>query len=188
MSLLQNLTNALKNQSSETTLLDFFIYDNPNWNGDTYLEIMSYSHAKLESKHNYIQWLFPTSKESQYTKSPVVTTKNITEYQKSIKWQERYLQGFFRMMKFYGFSCSIFGEDCYVYRDETFSKRSKVWLTKNNHNYKRLTRIMDSLIIFQKKELAYALYQTLLCVGRQYPSRISEETLMIWKELFGETM
>lgn len=66
-----------------------------------------------------------------------------------------------------------------IVRSKNFKKRSKWWITKNNHNYRRITRILKSLRLAGLDEYADALCEELSQIYIVY-SVISDETLGYW--------
>lgn len=98
----------------------------------------------LEQKHDYIQWLFPTDQLSHFNlKAPVISTKSADDLvqKHGDKLKEKILESFFRMAKFYGFHVfyNIDGSITIKPNDVI----GKGWLNKGNHNFLRLTRIMQ---------------------------------------------
>lgn len=83
---------------------------------------------------------------------------------------------FIRMLGFYGFS----------YDNETikeaanFSERSLIWLTLNNHNMKRISRILRSLTILGLEDESAAFYTALLAIAEKNPKIISKRVLTYW--------
>lgn len=160
----------------------FYIEGCPNAAGYTLEDILSQSDSWLEQRHDYIQWLFPTDQTSQYNpKAPVISQKSadklIQKYEDILK--ERVIKSFFRMAKFYGFRVFyIVGNSVVVEPNDILEKG---WLSKGNHNFLRLTRIMESLQLFGLNNYYKALKECLLDIAAKYPDIIGEKTKMYWE-------
>lgn len=87
----------------------------------SFSELLRKDDVWLEKSHDYIQWLFPTDTQSQYNiNSPVVNKEiikliNKTNIKNALK------------------------------RFIVFLKNTKQWRNPNNHNDKRITRILRTL-------------------------------------------
>lgn len=57
----------------------------------------------------------------------------------------------------------------------------KGWLSKGNHNFLQLTRIMDSLQLFGLDNHYKALKGCLLVIAAKYPEIIGEKTRTYWE-------
>lgn len=160
----------------------FYIEGCPNAVGYTLEYILNQSDSWLEQKHDYIQWLFPTDQPSQFNlKAPVVSQKSadklIQKYGDELK--DKIIQSFFRMARFYGFRVFyIVGDSVVVEPNDMVEKR---WLTKGNHNFLRLTRIMQSLQLFGLQNHYKALKDCLLSFAAEYPDVIGEKTKKYWE-------
>ena len=101
----------------------------------------------LAVKHNYIQWLFPLSKASGAVPgSPIMGKREAEMFRTDPELKRKLMIAFIRMLKFYGF---VLGLDIEkhptIEKAEDFDERKVDWLTPQNHNYKRISRILESL-------------------------------------------
>lgn len=160
----------------------FYMDDCPNTAGYTLEYILNQSDSWLEQKHDYIQWLFPTEQQSRFNpKAPVISQKSadklIQKYGDSIKG--KIIKSFFRMAKFYGFRVFyVVGSSVVVEPNDILEKG---WLTKRNHNFPRLTRIMESLRLFGLHNHYKALKECLLGIAEKYPDVVGEKTKKYWE-------
>ena len=69
-----------------------------------------------------------------------------------------------------------------ITRSEDYESRREVWLTKYNHNYLRLTRILKCLMIFDLEEFAEALYECLQEIYDEEGDKIGAETFQYWTD------
>ena len=111
-------------------LAAFYLDEEPNSEGTTLAEMMAYDDFMMERKHNYIQWMFPSSEPSAFHRSPEVTEFDI----KSIRCRgQPALKA--SLDKFQG-----------------FLMRNPYWCTIGNHNLMRITRVIRSLDYLVWKE------------------------------------
>jgi hypothetical protein len=85
------------------------------------------------------------------------------------------------MLRFYGFST----DGGKVVRSDDFARKCQNWLTPNNHNFLRITRIIKCLMLFGYSKRARAFYDALLRVYHEHPSLIGEQTLGYWNRACG---
>lgn len=142
-------------------------------------DFLNYDDNKLEHNHHYIQHAFPLKEKSKYNiTAPTLTDDEIhwirSEYGNDTRYNLKKM--FIRMLAFYGFS----------YDNETikeaanFPKRSRIWLTPNNHNMKRISRILRSLAILGLEDESTAFYTALLAIAEKNPKIISKSVLAYW--------
>lgn len=145
---------------------------------------IDFSYDQLENSHSYIQYAFPTKEPSIYnSNAPVLTDKEIEWIRSDAGTQARSnLESMFlRMVNFYGFTYFLSPESISLQRSDFFEERSKVWLTPGNHNYKRLTRILKSLMLCGLEDDARELYKELENVYADYKDIIGTESFEYWK-------
>lgn len=130
----------------------------------------------LETCHDYIQWMFPLNEESKHnSKAPVLTEEEITMIRSNERIQKNMLQSLDVMLRFYGLE----RDGKKIQRENNFEKRRRWWITKNNHNYLRITRILKSLKLCGLEDYAWAFYEELGQIYLEYPV-ISNETFSYW--------
>lgn len=142
----------------------------------------------LELSHKYIQWLFPSTSSSKYNShAPILTEEDIRVLRNSMIAKQNMIRSLVLMLKFYGLEvldytgCILGIRPITDDSPNSFKKRSKFWLRKNNHNYLRITRTLKSLCLFDLENYAQAL---LTCMTKIYENTnvISENNLAYWKE------
>lgn len=156
-------------------LLKNFLLDIvPNYNNMYIHDIWNYDLEELENKHNYIQWIFPNTEKSRFNifcprvKDETIT--NNTEIKKNIE------KSFLMMLNFYGLSY----KDNFIIKGKNYKERSKKWITKNNHNYLRITRILLCLNLFNLNKQANDFFAILMKIYEENQDIISEETFSYW--------
>ena len=123
----------------------------------TVKKILQMSDEELESNHNYIQWAFPTNEYSMFNVlATPLTDKERKRIMASRRAMKNYKALFARMMAFY---------NLHITEDEhkvLIPVKELHWLTPNNHNYLRITRILKSLMLLGETDLANSLYAALV--------------------------
>jgi hypothetical protein len=126
--------------SKDSHLIQFYRGAAPG--GRAIEEIWSYDHRRLEMVHDYIQWLFPIPEPSRFNpNAPVLTAADAAALRADPTLRTHLLRSLSVMLDFYGL---IEGRGA-IRRGSAFAVRSQDWLTPLNHNYLRLTRILQCL-------------------------------------------
>jgi len=151
--------------------LGFRMEDFFQWNDET-----------LEAKHDYIQWVFPNQKRSAYNQTaPALDPKTAEELRSSKAAMQQIDNAFQRMLTFYGFALQKNGT---VVRAANFAEKSG-WITVNNHNYLRITRIMIFLREVGLDDRAKEFFCALNAIYDDNPAPIGPHTFRIWSEAAG---
>ena len=110
------------------------------------------------------------------TSAPVVNLSNLNVYRKEII-QSNMKKSFSRMMQFYGLEIN---NEC-IEKSKDFISKSRNWLSFNNHNYKRMSRILKSLRIFGLNKEADMFFSFLKQLQKEQPLLIGI-SYFYWKE------
>ncbi len=144
---------------SRGRLVSFYLDESRDDEERTIDDIQSWDHNKLEDVHDYIQWLFPLRKRSNFNPdAPVLDDEQIADFRNSEELQSRLLKSFKLMLDFYGLRCDDANGLVKISKSEDFAIRSRNWLTHGNHNYLRITRILTSLRLLGLKKYAQAFF------------------------------
>lgn len=129
--------------TSEQEKLYFFLRGEGKDNhGRTIEDVLSFSDFKLETTHNYIQWLFPIDTESNYAQS-VPLTKEMTRIFKNDETVVKNVhRAYEKMLCFYGYALNE--EGMLEKRMPEFKMMAK-WLNPGNHNFLRFSRMLRSM-------------------------------------------
>lgn len=162
--------------NTQETLKDFLTGKGVNHKGLSIQDILDFDNDRLESEHDYIQWLFPTIERSKsHPLSPVV--KDIgyffSDYSEGLYIHGYMNKSFNKMLIFYGFS--VIGND--IVFNENLNHN---WITKHNHNYLRITRILKSLRLFGLDNEAVRFYRALTSLEPKYKEIIGEKSYKYW--------
>lgn len=165
----------------------FYRGERPDGAGRAILDVLSWDDRALEGVHDYIQWLFPNSAPSPVNPSaPLVTPQTIADFAADEGLRQRLLRSFDRMLLFYGLE-RVETEGCTEVRPgANFEARKANWLTPDNHNHLRITRILTALQLLGLPRQSLALGE---CLRRIYdsegPACITEKTVDFWMKASG---
>jgi hypothetical protein len=167
-------------------ILDFY-RGSPDSRGRTHAEILAWDHDRLEKVHDYIQWLFPTARRSDYNPfAPVLTEATIAAFRSDAELRAKLRASFERMLGFYGFERIELRGQPVVRRGANWPERSREWLGPGDHNHLRITRILDSLTTLGLAEEARAFYRELDLLQEDAAGRdIDRETFDYWQNAVG---
>lgn len=166
----------------DTPLLKFYGGTGTDNHGRTLEEMWVWSDEKLESCHNYIQWMFPSDESSSFNAdAPVLMDTEIEMFLNNEHLQARLRTSFETILAFYGFELTNNDGKLSVEKTHRFSIKAKNWLTFRNHNHLRITRILKCLCLTGLKRYAEAFISELEVLFKQHSENIGEETLRYWR-------
>jgi Opioid growth factor receptor (OGFr) conserved region len=165
-------------------LIAFYSGDGTDNRGRTLAEIWAWDDEQLEYVHDYIQWLFPLAEASMFNFSaPILTADDIKQFRGKPDLRCNLRKSFQRMLSFYGFVLDETGAGAVISPGPQFSRHAMNWLTPNNHNFLRLTRIMKSTTLLGMPSSAQAL---LACLEDLHASEagttIGPRTMQYWRQ------
>jgi len=151
--------------------INFFQNEINNIDGLKYNDILNYDNKRLEDRHNYIQYLFPLPVKSKYNPdTPVIDQIFINEAIINMKIRKNIIKSFLKMLNFYGYNYTVKPFNI-IDKGEP-----KQWLSRGNHNYLRITRILKFLMLVGMELLAYKFVEQ-LCKLRD---KIDEDSFNFW--------
>lgn len=164
------------------SVIDFYL-NVPTPDGFSLENVWNFSTKELENRHNYIQYLFPTYEKGVNPRAPILTKQEVLTIKNSPELKVRILNSFMIMLNFYGLEYDSKAKR--IVTSPRFDERAKEWMTPNNHNYRRITRILTSLTILGLEYFALLFLLIMINLTIKNPSRITGKTRIIWKK-FGE--
>ena len=168
-------------------LLHFYAETSPDANGRWLSDILAWSNTRLERQHDYIQWLFPLAEPSNVVPdAPLVDANVSAAFRREPLLRANLLKALRRMLQFYGLHCD--DEDpaeIWIEKSDEYADRQCVWLTRGNHNYRRLTRILRCLTILGCAPYAIAFLDCLERIYRERGGVIGTTTLANWRSACG---
>jgi hypothetical protein len=118
---------------------------------------------QLEQIHDYIQWLFPLpSRSAAQPNAPVLTEAEIDAIRADPRAVATLNRAAERMLQFYG--------------------RTSWWLTGQDHNHLRITRIIRSLRLLVGPEAAQRFHQAILTLHGTAGAPVNPGSLQFWAE------
>src|SRR5271166_4460250 len=97
--------------------------------------VLSFDLARLETTHDYIQWLFPLPEPSAFNpEAPVLTEPVIHAFQADPRLMARVHRALERMLAFFGLAFQASADGPQVVPAADWQERRKDWLCANNHN------------------------------------------------------
>jgi len=160
-------------------IVEFYSGGIPDDRGRYLRDIQQWPDVRLESVHDFIQWMFPLREQSGVNPdAPLLDAATIAEFRSRPELQENLRQSWLRMLKFYGLAASS-DPSWIVTPAANFRERAKNWMRPYNHNHLRITRILKCLRALGLDEEARAFFD---CLSEIYDERsISPVTLEYWR-------
>jgi hypothetical protein len=150
--------------------------------GRSLSQLQALDFSGLEDTHDFIQWLFPLDHRSSFNRNaPILSPDDIRTFLGSEDLQAKLLDSLRAMLSFYGLGLEGEAASPRVVRSATFANRAANWITPNNHNFLRLTRILLSLKLLGCRPYAQALLQCLEGIYSQNSRTIGDVTLRYWR-------
>lgn len=168
---------------ANSQLVQFYLGQGPDNQGRMIDEILSWRDEQLEDVHDYIQWLFPLTEKSAFNSSaPVLSEADITTFRSNPKANQKLLLSLARLIDFYGFMATWEGGTYRIVKSKYFQQKSRNWLTKYNHNFLRITRVLKALVLLGAEKHAKVFLTSLEDVYKDNSQVIGQETLRYWRE------
>lgn len=164
----------------DSALVQFYAGTGTDARGRRIGDIWQWDDTALERVHDYIQWLFPLPDASLFNDSaPLLSRADIAAFAARAELRGNLRRSLARQLAFYGFALEA---GPHVARGANFAARAANWLTRGNHNFLRLTRILRSLALLGLDAEARALLGALEEVYRAGGAdAIGERSLNFWR-------
>lgn len=143
-----------------TQLIDFYLQSGTDHKSRTFDDILLFSNEDLEKNHDYIQWLFPLKEPSIFNpNAPLLDDETIEEFKTNNKLRNNVIIAWLKMMSFY---------------------LETNWISNNNHNYLRITRILTFLSLCDLSKQMACMLSFVLNQHIKNANLISIETVNYW--------
>ncbi len=110
-------------------IINFYSHTGTDCHGRSLKDMWTWDNEAFERSHDYIQWMFPTSKPSEYNPdAPLVDQDTIKAFRSSSELQSYLTTSSFIFERFLD-----------------LDNPKAHWLTYKNHNVLRISRVIDSL-------------------------------------------
>ena len=176
-----HLETGISTVKDSKNLIPFYRDQEKNIAGVTLKDILNWDDTRLESQHDYIQWLFPLAVQSAYNgNAPILDQSMIKIFRGDKSLQNRVLDSLHRMLAFYGLEQNAETQE--ITRASNFTERFKGgWLTPGNHNFLRITRIITSLGLLGLSNHATAFFTIMKDIAQKEGVEIvSSTSLLCW--------
>jgi hypothetical protein len=154
-------------------------YRHPGTN-KTIDEMWKWDDNHLEGIHGYLTWWFPTKKQAVSAEWDPITDEEIKQFKDDPELRKRYLKSFYRILAFYGFEINIASNPLKLKRADNYEERKAIWVTPENHNYRRISRILQSLVLLGFTDAANMLLQALMDTYFENKKVIGATTYDFW--------
>lgn len=163
-------------------IVAFYEQTLPDDRGRFLEDILQFPDARLESVHDFIQWLFPLREPSgANSDAPRLDDAAIEQFRMRADLRDNLVRALDRMLAFYGFA----RDGDRIVKSDDFTRHAH-WITPGNHNHLRLTRMLKSLTVLGNQSLARSLYECLLSVyddeRRSGRDGITPQTFTFWED------
>lgn len=133
----------------------------PDGRGRGLFEVLAFDDARLEATHDVIQWLFPLTEPSDAVpEAPVLNPEEVAAVRASGMAQ-----------------CALAAA---TDRMDAFYRNTHDWLMPNDHNHRRITRIIRSLRLLRGDEAADAFRAAILTRVEATRAPISARSRGYW--------
>lgn len=138
------LSNSRVTVPGPQNLVAFYRGRGVNVDGLTLDQIRAWGDGNLETVHTYIQWLFPLMTTSSHNPTgPVLDVPTMQTFRNDPALKNQVITSLQRMLSFYGLQMDPVTR--VITRASNFGARAAVWLTPGNHNFLRITRMIESM-------------------------------------------
>lgn len=173
------MLSIFKKKYTQEQLINFYKNEIPNINNMFLTDMWNLSEKDKEAKHDYIQWMFPTKEKSDFNRrAPVLESIDIEVMKDSKMVMSNMRKSVYVFLDFLGFTLN---EDNNICIQEEFETKSKNWLRPNNHNFKRISRLLTFLKLFGFDEIYNNFFDKLEELYKKYPEIIGEKSYNYWK-------
>lgn len=165
-------------------LVSFYNGTGPDSEGRMLADMQQWHDSQLEAVHDYIQWMFPLPERSQFNRSaPLFDADTIQEFETNVTISTNLVKSFVRILDFYGF---VWKMDGGIIRSTKFRQKAEKWLSPNNHNHLRITRILRCMVLCGHHDVAQMFLGELQKVYDD-SGKITAKTLGFWKSAVNST-
>lgn len=167
--------------AKKSRIVAFYSGTGSDAQGRTLAQVQRLSLIELEQIHDYIQWLFPLPEASAFnTAAPVLTDADILEFRSNDSLRRELVRSLRIMLEFYGLVLVEDAREPHVRCGPTFEARASNWITRGNHNFLRITRILRSLVVLGASVHAQAFLACLAEIFPRFSNLIGERTWNFW--------
>jgi hypothetical protein len=129
--------------------------------GRTIEDVLAFHDDQLEAVHDFVQWLFPLrARSGAQPNAPVLTQDEVDAIRGDPQAIANLRRGAERMLRFY--------------------RETGGWLTRDDHNHLRISRIIASLAILAGADAARAFHDAIMARHAAEGSPVNPRNLAYW--------
>jgi hypothetical protein len=141
-------------------------------------DILKFDENKIENKHNFIQWIFPTKEESECNPDARQISDRFKDlFLSNETAQENFCKSCKMFLNFVGFDCR--NKDDNVITD---IKSKKKYYDLPTHNLRRITRVLNSFNQIGKESCSRKLFAQLKKIRDENPKKVLESSFEFWEK------
>lgn len=145
--------------------------------------IWAWNDHDLEAVHDFIQWLFPLPEPSRFNPdAPLLSAHDIRTFRSDPLLQAHLQRSFERILTFLGLTRA---DDGAVIAGENFAARAADVWANPNHNWLRITRVLESTRMLGLEVESRAFFTFLKGLRDHAESEITLETFLYWEHAAG---
>lgn len=144
-------------------IFDFLKVSRPDNCGRMISDIWNYSYEKIETTHNYIQWLFPLFERSAFSTDAPILTVDLAEQIYADEICKSSLNRSLSLMR------SFYGNNSH-------------WANPSDHNLLRITRILKSSALLLGKACSIEFYKFIMLRCNELEFKPLTTTIDYWNE------
>lgn len=133
--------------------------------GRTIDDVLAFSRREIETVHDYVQWLFPNRRPSDFEEAPVLTDAEVAAIRADPRAVGHFRAGVAMMMRFYA--------------------ATDRWLGPMDHNQRRITRILLAVRALLSGEEARSLLAVFEARADAPSAVVSVRTRQFWRDAAG---
>ncbi len=174
--------SVTSNPEEASLIIQFYRGAGRDGRGRTLADVLGFDDDELERHHDFIQWLFPLrTRSGANPTAPTLTQYDIDRFLADANLRSQLQRASERMLKFYGLTLCTTPGVLVVQKSANWSERSVVWLSLNNHNHLRITRILTSLRELGLPEFGKAFYDALKTIYKsEAQDKITPKSFQFW--------
>lgn len=174
------MISSTNHDPDSRALLDFLRGAGRDWDGRLLSDIRRFTETEMEEDHHYIQWLFPLTTPSEAVFAPILSPGAATEFRRDTTLQQAMEASTRQMLGFFGLAVRVSPQAIVVEQGAEFAARSAVWMTPENHNYRRISRMLASLVLAGLPAWADAFHAFLHALAGTPEGRGKIDALALW--------
>ncbi len=160
-------------------VVDFYAHEGTDSSGRTILDMIAMTDREMESRHDFIQWMFPLHEASSVNPdAPLVDEHSAQILRENIDARQRMHEAITRFARFLGFELSEEGQ---FVADASLATSRDNWHSPMNHNHLRITRVIRSMRLFGFEKEAKALFKAVQQSAVESQCA-TDRTIAYWKQ------